>query len=91
MAYMLSNYESYIDRGNEDPYCREDKKEVVLVVDHEITGEQVFHQVHTVLDHHGTQPGQDTDDHTEYHDEVSLAHMFYAPDEKSTPDCCTFH
>ena len=68
MSNMLPDHEAYVDRSNEDTYGRKNKKEVILVVCDEVARKKVFHQMYTILDHHGTQSGKYSDDHTDYHD-----------------------
>ena len=91
MSDMLSDHETNIKCGYKDSYGRENKKEVILIVDNDVGSEQGFDQVYPVLDHNRAQSGQHTDDHTQDHDEVLLTHIFNAPDQESPPYSCSFH
>jgi len=79
MPHMLPDHKADIQGGNEYADCRKSEKKVILIVNYNIACQKFLNQVYPVLDHYCTQSGQYSNDHTQDHDEVSLADILNPP------------
>ncbi len=84
MPDMLSGNKADIENSDQDSDGGEEEKQVIMIVGHNVAGKQILYQVHSIFDHHCTQPRKDTNDHTQDHDKIALAHILDPPDQETS-------